>query len=1093
MVKSRLNRLTAMLLSVIMILSSFSTLTSTQAEAASKEITVKLTDTNIRWAKTVTFYEPYSQKNWTHWQNQSRHTMRIAETNTVAYCIQPGTYMYDWNVGSVPTLSTNYPDAWKSLSEDQQDAIKLAMYFGFPNKNIALSGTAEEQEVATQLIIWEFICGYRDEINYRLTDYRFIKAMCDNDYSQNQGVYQAYKQIEQAMLDYEKIMSFTSDSQIEAVTYTLKWDGTKYAVTLTDTNNVLDKYTLSCSNSDVTLSKSGNKLTISTVNPLNSAVMVRAKTTVSSESNNMIVYGHYNSEIQAVIDQATADKPDPVFGYLKINTEAAGSLKVIKEYQDWQDNSVNSGIEYFVLNNTKFKIMTSAGKYIQATYPGGGTKYSYKGLAASASDGTVFTPKSLNGSFFFEVDKLPVGTYTVIEQKNDNSGYYVQGSDNVNVSVTANGTKTVTFQNRPSQLVINKSFVQFNAVTNDDYKKITMQISQKNASGESSNINFICIDETNNVYRYVYYPNDTVYRGLTVTSELKFDNPKVHNITVIGLPITDGNDFYYQYTVSEVNNANLSKRYTYNNFTRTFETNNNQSGTITNTEKSIGYIEIEKDFKVENTDGTRTDFAGNEKLSVKDAYADISFTVKNSQGKYLKANYTGPNYVYTGLTSSASEATKFSFIGDYRKVRINSLPFGTYTITEISGSKVKGQGFRVQGGSTKTVTTSYDVPNDTVNGGYVKFTNIKQQFVGLRIYKTFVDNNDESIDVSNKIYSQVEFSLYDSAGKLVQVTLNNTNAGAYGVFKEGFGSPKTVMQLGTDTKSITVTGLQSGQKYTVKERIFDSLKNICICKSSFTVEGDTENTVVFADADSVEQSNTVTMPTGENSVASVYFTNTYKTTELEIYKESDDDLVERKFAVTTVNYDLYPETNPLYVTTEKITGIDGKTRGMAVCKDLPLAYYDSETDSIVKIQYKIEEVETPDYYEIPKAQTVIPMDGQKSVTFKNVLKKGKIKVIKKAKVNGSDEIIALEGVEFKLQNSLNNKVLTGITDKNGEILFENLPVAVGVKDIDGNETIKHIKYTVTELAGEKNKQYVLSEKQTLTLAYLPDEVVSQKS
>ena len=96
--------------------------------------------------------------------------------------------------------------------------------------------------------------------------------------------------------------------------------------------------------------------------------------------------------------------------------------------------------------------MTSAGKYIQATYPGGGTKYSYKGLAASASDGTVFTPKSLNGSFFFEVDKLPVGTYTVIEQKNDNSGYYVQGSDNVNVSVTANSTKTVTFQNRPSQL-----------------------------------------------------------------------------------------------------------------------------------------------------------------------------------------------------------------------------------------------------------------------------------------------------------------------------------------------------------------------------------------------------------------------------------------------------------------------------------------------------------------------------------------------------------------------------------------------------------------------------------------------------------------
>ena len=119
------------------------------------------------------------------------------------------------------------------------------------------------------------------------------------------------------------------------------------------------------------------------------------------------------------------------------------------------------------------------------------------------------------------------------------------------------------------------------------------------------------------------------------------------------------NDFYYQYTVSEVNNASLSKRYTYNSFTCTFETGNNISGTIINNEKSIGYIEIEKDFKVENTDGTRTDFAGNEKLSLKDAYADISFTVKNSQGKYIKVNYTGSNYVYAGLTSSASETSKF--------------------------------------------------------------------------------------------------------------------------------------------------------------------------------------------------------------------------------------------------------------------------------------------------------------------------------------------------------------------------------------------------------------------------------------------------
>ena len=104
-------------------------------------------------------------------------------------------------------------------------------------------------------------------------------------------------------------------------------------------------------------------------------------------------------------------------------------------------------------------------------------------------------------------------------------------------------------------------------------------------------------------------------------------------------------------------------------------------------------------------------------------------------------------------------------------------------------------------------------------------------------------------------------------------------------------------------------------------------------------------------------------------------------------------------------------------------------------KDFPLAYYDHDTDSIIKIEYKIEEVDTPEYYEIPAAQTIIPMDGQKSVTIKNKLKEGKIKVIKKAKVNGSDEIIPLAGIEFKLRNSYNKTVLTAVTDANGEILL----------------------------------------------------------
>lgn len=1093
MVKTKISRFTAMLLSVIMILSSFSILTSLEADAASTNVTVTLSDTN-KWAKTVTFYEPYSKKNWTHWQGQMRHTMKITQTGAVAYCIQPGTYMYDFVNKKVPTLSSGHQEAWKSLSSDKRNAIKLVLYFGYPNTNTTLSGTNAEKEIATQLIVWEIVCGYRDPNKYNLTDYRFIKAMCGNDYKQNTGVYKAYKQIESAMLNFNKTMSFTSSTQNTASTYTLNWDGTKYTKTLTDSNGVLSNYTLTCSNSNVKLSKSGNKLTISSTQPITSAVVIKAKTTVSSETNNIITYGHYNSEIQEVIDQTTSGKPDPVFGYLKVKTEGTGSLRVTKEYKDNSGNAVKSTIESFVLNNTKFKIQNSAGKYIKASYSGSGTTYSYTGYGSSASDGTTFTPKDSNDNFFFEVNKLPAGTYTIIEQDISYSGYYAKSSKSVKVAVTANnsgGKKTAAFENRASTLVITKAFVQFNAVTDDDYKNITLQVTQKNAEGKDNKINVVCVDSKNNIYQWVHDKTDSAYSGKTITQNLTFVNPKVHSITVTGLPITNNNNYYYQYTASEVDKGNetgkaISNRYTYNSVTKTFQTGSVQSGKLTNTEKKIGYIEIEKEFKVENTDGTTTAFTGNSSLSLTAAYKDISFIVKNSAGKYVKATYSNGEYSYSSLVSSASDATKFVISNTTtKKVKISNLPFGKYSVTEVVGSNVKGQGFNVKESAVKTTTTSYNVSADKVIGGSVKFVNVKPQYVGLRIYKTFVDSNDENIEVSDKLYRQVEFSVYDEDGKMLITALENNSTGTYHLFQSGTtDSPRTAMSLGTETKTITLTGLEAGKKYTVRESVFGKdLKNICICKSSYTVEGTKTNAAILAEDDSIYQSNTVKMPAGENSIAEIHFENTYKTTELEIYKEFDDDLVERQFAVTTVNYDLYPESDPLYVTSEIVKGADGKVRGVASVKDLPLAYYDAETDSIVKIQYKIEEVETPSYYEIPQAQVIIPADGQKNVTFKNKLKTGGIKVIKKAEVNGSDEIIPLEGIEFKLTNNYNSTVLTAKTDSNGELTFSDLPIAVGMKDSSGNESIRTIRYTVTELAGEKNEKYVLADSQTVTLDY----------
>ena len=217
MVRTELNRVTAMLLSVLMILSSFSIVTTLQAEAETvkEKTTIYLIDTDIKWAKTVSFEEPYSTKTWTFYQGQERKNLRTAE-GKVAYCVQPGTWMWDFVNNRAPELSTGNASVWNSIKKsDKIKAIKLALYFGYPNNNITaiygnrfgtLKGTAAEREVATQLVLWEFILGYRDPYDFTLTDSRFIKGMFGDNYStnpQNAGVFEAYKQIIQAINHWE--------------------------------------------------------------------------------------------------------------------------------------------------------------------------------------------------------------------------------------------------------------------------------------------------------------------------------------------------------------------------------------------------------------------------------------------------------------------------------------------------------------------------------------------------------------------------------------------------------------------------------------------------------------------------------------------------------------------------------------------------------------------------------------------------------------------------------------------------------------------------------------------------------------------------
>ena len=1111
MERTRFSRFTSMLLAVIMILSSFTVMsvTSTEVSAADNtdnKVTVSEISTNIKWARTVSFIEPVTGEMLTYYQGQTRHQLRVDGTNKVAYCIQPGLFLHELSTGKPVSLDEDRSKAWDTLPDDVKKSLKYPLFFGYPNdgypnentdlvgSEYKLTGTAAEKEVATQLIIWELVCGYRkpfsskDPNSFELIDTRFADGMFGTSRDQNTGVLANYNKIVAATIRFLKTPSFSEKSATKAPTYTMKWENGAYRITLTDTNGVLNNYAMQSSDPDVKFSQSGNKLTVTTTKALTNPVSVKSETkgTISEETNNTVVYGSTNPDIQDVM--CSDVKPDPVQSFFRLTTEATGSFRVEKKYLTPDGVALGTNVTSSMLLGTKFVVKNSSGKYVKATYPGSGITYTYSGFADTEAGGSAFYPKKSGSSFVFDITKLPPDTYTVMEKDPGTAGFYIAGSSIANASVTPNdsgGKKTAEFQNRTSQLTIDKNFIQYDAVTDNDYRNVAVQVTQ---GSSTTPLKVKLIDAATNTYLY-----DT---SSTLT-KLTFRTPSVHSITIVGLPIKNSSGTPYTYTVSElptgqVTGTAISKRYTYNSVTKTFSGTPVVDGTIDNTEKDIGEIEITKTFRIRNTDGTMTDFNGADGLSLQQAYSDISFLVKNSEGKYVKAVTSGNAYSFRSLADSKSEATEFKINSTSKKIRITDLPFGKYTVTEVIGGSVRGYGFNTQGSSSQYVTTKYDISSDKVVVGEAKFINFKDQHVGLKIHKTFTDKDDTAVDISDKLYSQMEFTVsYNSNAQ--RFVLENEAKGTYHLYRGASGeTPVTVLKLGTDTHEINIDGLNSGSTYTVTEKITGTaLKSLSYCDYSYTVENGAIKNYLQADENILVQSNTVKMPQGDNSTAEIYFNNTFKTTEIKIYKESDDDLVEIKFAVITENYDLYPESAPLYVKT-KPTTVNGRVRGEASVSGLPFGYYDEANDTVVPIRYRIQEVHTPPYYEIPEAQVIVPKNGVKSVTFKNELKKGTIKVIKTAEVNGKTTTIPLPNVEFKLTNDYNNTVLTGKTNSKGELLFENLPVAVGKKESDGTESFHKIQYTVSEQSSDANSAYVLAEDQTITFSYTAEQAQRYK-
>lgn len=310
-----------------------------------------------------------------------------------AYCIEPGHTLYSGN-----TLTESASTVWKNLGSAKQKAINLALLYGKPGSGKSLSGTEDQKWVATQLIVWEFVSECRSTSEgYKCTNTKFIDGICAG--GANPGVKSVYNAISKSLANYSTVPSFASAIASKAEPYEMKYSDGKYTLTLTDSNSILSDFDFKTT-SGISVSKSGNKLTLTSTLPVNDAVTFNSAKSIPDVGKTVLVpYG--DATLQDVISGVENDA-DPIRAYFKVKT-SSGNLKLVKTSED--GNVAN--IEFTVKD-----------------------------------DGYSKTVKT-NSKGEFELTDLVPGNYTVTEITD--SKYETQKSQNVKVE--SGKTATVTFEN----------------------------------------------------------------------------------------------------------------------------------------------------------------------------------------------------------------------------------------------------------------------------------------------------------------------------------------------------------------------------------------------------------------------------------------------------------------------------------------------------------------------------------------------------------------------------------------------------------------------------------------------------------------------
>ena len=334
-------------------------------------------DANLDTSGTWGHDELHYMNGWTSGEKTWMTTLHtIGDFNgPVCYCIEPG----------VPrllerTYARYGEDYWKDYPSEcnstiDADTIKTLlgriMQYGYQG-NLSLGWRSQNDAdadklalmMATQVLVWETVVGERDA-NFNHVDPGGADAV-KSVYRTSHPLYSRfsayYDSIEASVKKHTIVPSFMARSTDKAQMVELSWDGSRYAITLTDTNGVLGDYTFSSEQTGITFVTSGNTLTITAETAPTETVTISA--TKNNTRKGVVVWsdGHYGPDgtMQDVVTYS-ATISDPVKAYLNLKV-SYGSTKIVKTSEDGKVEGISFTITGNGVNKT---VVTGAGGVIQ--------------------------------------------------------------------------------------------------------------------------------------------------------------------------------------------------------------------------------------------------------------------------------------------------------------------------------------------------------------------------------------------------------------------------------------------------------------------------------------------------------------------------------------------------------------------------------------------------------------------------------------------------------------------------------------------------------------------------------------------------------